>query len=214
MPVVTVSQLNNYMKRYIDQNSHLSDLWVKGEISNFKRHYSGHMYLTLKDDNSTLKSVIFKGVASQIPFDPHDGMKVIAYGKVSVYEPGGTYQLYIESLIPDGVGELYAAYEQLKLKLDAEGLFDQSNKQPIPKFPHTIGIISSISGAAIRDVLNVLKRRFPLSNVVIYPAKVQGIGSADSICDGLKYFDSNKLCDVIIIARGGGSIEDLWSFNE
>lgn len=214
MPVVTVSQLNNYVKRYIDQNIHLSDLWIKGEISNFKHHYSGHMYLTLKDETSTLKAVMFKAQAAQIKFKPADGMKVVAFGRISVYEAGGTYQLYIESIIPDGVGELYAAYEQLKQKLESEGLFLPDKKKPLPRFPRTIGVISSISGAALRDVLHVLSRRYPIADVFVYPAKVQGIGSADSICAGLDYLSKQNKCDVIILARGGGSIEDLWSFNE
>jgi len=214
MPVISVSQLNNYIKRYIDQNKHLTDLWVKGEISNYKQHYSGHIYFTLKDSSSTLKSVMFQGYATNIKFCPKDGMKVIAFGKVSVYESGGSYQLYVESMIPDGIGELYASYEQLKLRLEAQGLFSVEKKKPLPEFPHTIGIISSISGAALRDVLNVISRRYPVCHIVIYPAKVQGIGSADSICNGLEYFSERKDCDVIILARGGGSIEDLWAFNE
>ena len=214
MPVVSVSQVNNYIKRYIDQNKHLSDLWIKGEISNYKRHYSGHMYITLKDESSTLKAVIFKASASRLNFEPRDGMKVIAFGKISVYEAGGAYQLYIDSMIPDGKGELYAAYEQLKEKLHEEGLFDNQYKKPLPRFPQKVGVVSSISGAALRDILNVLKRRYTICDIVVYPAKVQGIGAADTICDGLRYFSQNNTCDVIILARGGGSIEDLWAFNE
>ena len=214
MPVISVSQLNNYIKRYIDQNKHLSDLWIKGEISNFKLHYSGHMYFTLKDSSSALKAVMFQGYASNVRFRPMDGMKVIAFGKVSVYEQGGTYQIYVENMIPDGIGELYASYEQLKSQLEAQGLFSVEKKKKLPLFPQRIGIISSISGAAIKDVLNVISRRFSISHIIIYPAKVQGIGASDSICSGLKYFSDNKNCDVIILARGGGSIEDLWSFNE
>lgn len=214
MPVVTVSQLNNYMKRYIDQNVHLTDLWVKGEISNYKHHYSGHIYMTLKDENSTLKSVMFRAHSSQLKFKPTDGMKIVAFGKIAVYEPSGTYQLYVESMIPDGVGELYAAYEQLKAKLDSEGLFAQELKKPIPRFPQKLGVVSSISGAALHDILNVLKRRYPLVRIVIYPAKVQGIGSADSVCSGIQCLSTQEHCDVIIVARGGGSIEDLWAFNE
>ncbi len=214
MPVVTVSQLNNYIKRYFDQNAHLSDIWVKGEISNYKSHYSGHIYITLKDEGSTLKAVMFKSSASKLKFEPSDGMKIVAFGKVGVYEAGGTYQLYIDSMIPDGKGELYAAYEQLKEKLTKEGLFLPEHKKPLPSFPKKVGVVSSMSGAALRDVLNVLKRRYPICDVLIYPAKVQGIGASDSICDGLKYFSDSNSCDVIILARGGGSIEDLWAFNE
>lgn len=214
MAVITVSQLNNYLKRYLDQNPHLNEIWIKGEISNFKKHYSGHMYFTLKDDESSLKTVIFKGNASAINFIPKDGMKVLVFGRISVYEAAGTYQLYVNQLIPDGIGELYAAFEQLKTKLQAQGLFDESNKNPLPLFPKRIGVVTSISGAALRDILNVLKRRYPIADVCIYPAQVQGVGAADSICEALTYFDTKANVDVIILARGGGSIEDLWSFNE
>ncbi len=214
MPVVSVSQVNNYIKRYIDQNKHLSDLWIKGEVSNYKRHYSGHLYITLKDEASTLKAIMFKTSASRLNFEPKDGMKVIAFGKISVYEAGGSYQLYIDTMIPDGKGELYAAYEQLKEKLQLEGLFDNQYKKAIPRFPGRVGVVSSISGAALRDILNVLKRRYTICDIVVYPAKVQGIGASDTICDGLRYFSDNNACDVIILARGGGSIEDLWAFNE
>lgn len=214
MPVITVTQLNNYMKRYIEQNVHLCDLWIKGEISNFKHHYSGHFYFTVKDENSSLKCVMFKNYASQIKFAPKDGMNVVILGKISVYEQGGIYQLYGESMIPDGVGELYAAYEQLKNKLETEGYFSSEHKLSLPKYPRKIGVISSISGAALRDILNVFKRRYPIAEICIYPAKVQGIGASNSVCDGLEYLSNNKKCDVIIIARGGGSIEDLWAFNE
>ncbi|MBQ4527393.1 MAG: exodeoxyribonuclease VII large subunit [Clostridia bacterium] len=214
MPVVTVSQLNNYMKRYIDQNSHLSDLWIKGEISNYKHHYSGHIYLTLKDDSSTLKAVMFKANALTLKFKPSDGMKIVAFGKISVYEPGGTYQLYIDTMIPDGKGELYAAYEQLKAKLSDEGLFDEDHKKKLIPYPKRIGVVTSVSGAAVQDILNVISRRCKSVDVVIYPVKVQGIGASESICDGISYFSDNKNVDMIIIARGGGSIEDLWAFNE
>ena len=214
MPVVTVSQLNNYMKRYIEQNTHLADLWVKAEISNFKKHYSGHIYMTLKDDVSSIKAIMFKTYADKLEFLPGDGTKVIAYGKLGVYERDGVYQLYIESLIPDGVGELYVAYEKLKAQLEKEGLFDRSIKKKIPNFPKHVGIISSISGAALRDIMNVIKRRYSLCDISVYPVKVQGVGASASICDALDYFSGNERCDVIILARGGGSIEDLWTFNE
>ncbi len=214
MAVITVSQLNNYLKRYIDQNTHLSEIWIKGEISNFKKHYSGHLYFTLKDEYSSLKAIVFKSSAASIKFLPGDGMKVLAFGKVTVFEAAGVYQLYIEQLIPDGVGELYAAFEQLKIKLGAQGLFDESRKKALPAIPKKIGVITSVTGAAIKDILNVLKRRFPISDVCIYPAQVQGVGAADSICEALEFFDKSSDCDVIILARGGGSIEDLWSFNE
>lgn len=214
MPVITVSQLNNYMKRYIDQNSHLSDLWIKAEISNYKKHYSGHIYMTLKDETSSIKAIMFKSNAEKLKFVPGDGTKVIAFGSIGVYERDGIYQLYVESMIPDGVGELYAAYEKLKNQLMLEGLFDETIKKPIPKFPKNIGVVTSVSGAALRDIMNVIHRRYQLCNVCIYPVKVQGIGAADSICDGLNYFSDIDKCDVVILARGGGSIEDLWAFNE
>lgn len=214
MPVVTVSQLNNYMKRYIDRNSHLSDLWIKGEISNYKHHYSGHVYLTLKDETSSLKAVMFKANASALKFKLCDGMKIVAFGKIGVYEQSGTYQLYIDSMIPDGKGELYAAYEQLKEKLSKEGLFDEVHKKKIVAYPKRIGIVTSVSGAAIQDILNVISRRCNNVDLVIYPVKVQGIGASESICDGIRYFSENKNADILIVARGGGSIEDLWAFNE
>jgi exodeoxyribonuclease VII large subunit len=214
MPVITVSQLNNYMKRYVDQNTHLSELWVKAEISNCKKHYSGHIYMTLKDETSSMKAVMFKSSADKLKFIPEDGCKIIAFGNVGVYERDGVYQLYVESMIPDGVGELYAAYEKLKNQLMLEGLFDDSHKKKIPSFPQNIGVVTSISGAALRDIINVIKRRYQLCDVCIYPVKVQGIGAADSICDGLNFFSDNEKCDVVILARGGGSIEDLWAFNE
>lgn len=214
MPVITVSQLNNYMKRYIEQNSHLSDLWVKAEISNFKKHYSGHIYMTLKDEASSIKAVMFKSYADKLGFPLKDGTKVIACGKLSVYERDGIYQLYVESLIPDGVGELYAAYEKLKIQLAEEGLFDQSKKKMLPQFPKCIGVITSVSGAALRDIMNVIKRRYNLCDICIYPVKVQGIGASSSVCEALDFFSNDDKCDVVILARGGGSIEDLWTFNE
>ena len=214
MPVITVSQLNNYMKRYVDQNPHLSDLWIKAEISNCKRHYSGHIYMTLKDETSSMKAIMFKSYADKLKFIPEDGSKVIAFGNIAVYEREGTYQLYVESMVPDGVGELYAAYEKLKDTLKLEGLFDDIHKKPIPKFPENIGVVTSISGAALRDIINVIKRRYQMCDVCIYPVKVQGIGASDSICEGLRFFSGMEKCDVVILARGGGSIEDLWAFNE
>ncbi|MBQ8525198.1 MAG: exodeoxyribonuclease VII large subunit [Clostridia bacterium] len=214
MPVITVSQLNNYMRRYVDNNSNLSGLYIKGEISNFKRHSSGHLYLTLKDSGSVLKCVMFQSYAASLKFSPENGMKVIAFGRVSVYEAGGVYQLYIEQIIPDGKGELYAAYEQLKAQLEALGYFDPAHKMPLPQYPGTIGVVTSPEGAAVRDVLSVLGRRFPLAEILIYPAQVQGIGASDTIVSGIEYFNATSPADVLIIGRGGGSIEDLWAFNE
>lgn len=214
MPVITVSQLNNYMKRYVDNNINLSGLYIKGEISNFKRHSSGHLYLTLKDSGSVLKCVMFYSNACMLRFNPEDGMKVIALGRISVYEAGGSYQLYIEQLVPDGKGELYAAYEQLKAKLENKGYFDTSHKKPLPIYPDCIGVVTSTEGAAVRDIVSVLGRRYPLVQVQIYPAKVQGIGASETIVKGIGYFNQHGEADVIIIGRGGGSIEDLWAFNE
>lgn len=210
----TVSQLNAYMKRVIDGQSALSDIWIKGEISNFKEHYSGHLYITLKDEGGVLKAVMFKGAASTLSFRPEDGMKVLARGKIGVYEQSGTYQLYISEMLPDGVGALYVAYEQLKKKLESEGLFDDSAKKPIPKYPEKVGVITATTGAAVRDIINVITRRYPYCEIIIYPSLVQGDGAAQNIVEGIKYFNEHKLCDTLIVGRGGGSIEDLWAFNE
>lgn len=214
MAVVTVSQLNNYMKRYIDNNVHLTNLYVKGEISNYKQHYSGHIYMTLKDENSSIKAVMFKWSASSLKFNIENGMCVIACGKVSVFERDGQYQLYIDSMTPDGVGELYVAYEQLKQKLEKEGLFDSSVKKSIPAYPRRIGVVTSPTGAAVRDIINVISRRYKLADIYIYPAQVQGIGAGDTVAKGIEFFNKHNLADVLIIGRGGGSIEDLWAFNE
>ena len=214
MSVVTVSQLNNYIKRYVDNNANLSGLYIKGEISNFKRHSSGHLYLTLKDSGSVLKCVMFQSYASKLKFNPEDGMKVIAMGRVSVYEAGGAYQLYIEQIVPDGKGELYEAYEQLKSNLEKMGYFDSDIKKPLPKYPRCVGVVTSPQGAAIKDILSVLGRRFPLADVLIYPAQVQGVGASETIVSGIEYFNATGEADVLIIGRGGGSIEDLWAFNE
>lgn len=214
MAVITVSQLNNYIKRCFDSNTNFQKLWIKGEISNFKRHSTGHLYLTLKDEGSVLRAVMFRASASSLRFEAANGMKVIACGRVAVFERDGQYQLYIESMMPDGVGELYLAYEQLKAKLEKEGLFDESHKKPIPKYPTRIGVITSPTGAAVRDILNVLKRRYSFADIIIYPALVQGVGAAKTIVKGIECFNKLKNADVIIAGRGGGSIEDLWAFNE
>ncbi len=213
MGIVTVGRLNGYLKKVIDNDLNLKDLWVRGEISNFKPHISGHIYLTLKDETSQIKAVMFKGNATRLNFVPSNGMKVLVFGKVSVYERDGQYQFYAENMIPDGKGELYAAYEQLKEKLLNMGLFDESHKKPIPRMPQKIGVITSSTGAAIRDILNILSRRSPMTEVLIYPALVQGVGAAKSIADGICALDGMGL-DVIIIGRGGGLIEDLWAFND
>ena len=212
--IATVSQINNYIKKILDANVILNDIWIKGEISNFKLHYSGHMYITLKDEGGVLKAVMFKSAASNLNFRPEDGMKVLARGRISVYEQGGSYQLYIQEMIPDGVGELYIAYEQLKKRLEEEGLFDQAHKKPIPQYPEKVGVITASTGAAVRDIINVITRRYPHAEIILYPAQVQGAGAAESVSKGLRYFNKEKMVDVIIAGRGGGSIEDLWAFNE
>ncbi len=212
--IATVSQINGYVKKILDHNIILNNVWVKGEISNYKRHYSGHLYITLKDEGGVLKSVMFRSAAATLAFEPSDGMKVMARGRVSVYEAGGAYQLYIEEMIPDGVGELYIAYEQLKRRLEEEGLFDERRKKPIPKFPKTVGVVTAPTGAAVRDVINVITRRCPMTEIIIYPAQVQGAGAAESIVKAIEYFNAANAADTLIVGRGGGSIEDLWAFNE
>ncbi len=212
--MATVSQLNAYMKRVVDGQTALNDIWIKGEISNFKRHYSGHLYITLKDDGGVLKAVMFKSAASGLTFEPEDGMKVLARGRIGVYEQSGTYQLYINEMTPDGVGELYVAYEQLKKRLEAEGLFDESVKKPIPEYPERVGVITAATGAAVRDIINVITRRYPYCEIILYPSLVQGEGAAKNIVEGIEYFNRTKMCDTLIVGRGGGSIEDLWAFNE
>ena len=212
--VGTVSQINNYVKKILDNNKILNNVWVKGEISNFKHHYSGHIYLTLKDEGGVLKGVMFRSAAQGLTFTPSDGMKVMARGRVSVYEAGGAYQLYIEEMIPDGVGELYVAYEKLKKQLAEEGLFDESCKKPIPKFPSAVGVVTAATGAAVRDIINVITRRCPMTKIIVYPAQVQGAGAAHSVVRAIEYFNKENNVDTIIAGRGGGSIEDLWAFNE
>lgn len=212
---LTVTQLNEYIKRLIDTTPQLSDVYVKGEISNFKNHYStGHFYFTLKDEGGQLRSVMFKSFASKLRFMPEDGMKVTAHGRISSYVRDGGYQLYCDMIEPEGVGSLYVAYEQLKKKLEYEGLFDASRKKPLPKIPSKVGIITSATGAAIRDMINVCGRRFPFATLVLYPALVQGPEAPAQLISGMNYFNAAKNVDVIIIGRGGGSIEDLWAFND
>ena len=210
----TVTQINEYARMLIDENPVMKNVYVKGEISNFVNHRTGHMYFTLKDDGGVLKSVMFRSNTSKLRFMPENGMRVVAHGKISVFVQGGQYQLYADGLEPDGVGALYIAYEQLKRKLEAEGLFDPSRKKPIPKIPTRVGVITSPTGAAVRDILNITGRRFPYAEVVIFPSLVQGDGAVSQLCEGVKYFNRTKRADVIIIGRGGGSIEDLWAFND
>ncbi len=211
---LTVTQLNEYIKAKIDADGFLSRVLIKGEISNFTNHYkTGHFYFTIKDEGSLIKAVMFRGAASKLNFVPENGMKILARGRVSAFVRDGQYQLYCEAMEPDGIGALYFAFEQLKKKLSSEGLFDESRKKALPKIPTRIGVITSPTGAAIRDIINVLGRRFPYAKVVLYPALVQGAEATPSLIEGMKYFNEHRNVDVIIIGRGGGSIEDLWAFN-
>lgn len=213
--IITVSQLNEYIKAVIEGQPVLRSLFVKGEISNFTNHYkTGHFYFTLKDENSLIRCIMFKGFAEKLKFVPENGMKIILHGKVSAYPKDGQYQLYADNMEPDGIGALYIAYEQLKAKLEKEGLFNPIYKKPLPKIPKRVGIITSPTGAAIRDIINILGRRFPYAEGVLYPALVQGDGAPAQLIEGMKYFNAVGNVDVIIIGRGGGSIEDLWAFND
>ncbi len=212
---VTVTQLNEYIRTRMDADAFLSHVLVKGEISNFTNHYkTGHFYFTIKDEGALIRAVMFRSSASKLAFVPENGMKILARGRVSVFPRDGQYQLYCDSMQPDGIGALYFAFEQLKKKLAAEGLFDESRKRPLPKIPTRIGVITSPTGAAIRDIINILGRRFPYASVLLYPALVQGAEAAPSLIAGMEYFNRTKSADVIIIGRGGGSIEDLWAFND
>ena len=212
--VISVSELNEYVKMLIDNDEILAHVCVRGEISNFTNHRTGHFYMTLKDEGSLIKAVMFRGYASKLKFLPENGMKVLVSGRVSAFVRDGQYQIYIENMEPDGVGALYIAYEQLKKKLTAEGLFDRSKKKPLPKIPTRIGIITSPTGAAVRDIINILGRRFPLCRPVLYPSLVQGDGAPANIIAGIDYFNEHKNVDVLIVGRGGGSLEDLWAFND
>lgn len=211
---ITVTDLNKYIKGRIDNDEMLNNVLVKGEISNFKNHYTGHMYFTLKDENSLIKCVMFKTYTTHLSFMPKDGMKVIILGGVSVFERDGVYQIYAKAMKEDGLGNLYVAYEELKNKLSNEGLFDEKYKKPIPFMPKTIGVLTSNTGAVIRDIINISTRRNPNVNIRLYPVPVQGSGAGEKIAEGIELMNKNKLADVLIIGRGGGSIEDLWPFNE
>ncbi len=213
VPNFTVGELNNYIKTLFDNDRTLGSVTVRGEISNFKEHSSGHLYFSLKDEVGQIKSVMFRSSALKLKFKPEDGMKVTVHGAVSVYAQGGTYQLYASSIIPDGVGTLYMMYERLKEKLSKEGLFSELHKKPLPSYPRAVGVITSPTGAAVRDIINVMGRRAPFVKIYIYPSLVQGEGAEDELIKALDYFEASGLADVIIIGRGGGSIEDLWAFN-
>ena len=211
---ITVTQLNNYIKEKIANDEFLKEIFIKGEISNFKHHYTGHLYFTLKDENCVVKCIMFKTYAQKLKFEPKDGAKVIIYGNVSVFERDGVYQIYAKIMEEDGIGSLYKEYEELKLKLEQEGLFKIEHKQKIPKLPKIVGVLTSQTGSVIRDIINVGTRRDPKVRIRLYPVPVQGEGAAIKIAEGIRYMNTNKLADVLIIARGGGSIEDLWPFNE
>ncbi|MBP6253296.1 MAG: exodeoxyribonuclease VII large subunit [Clostridia bacterium] len=213
--VLSVSQLNRYIKMNFDADENLANIFISGEISNFTNHYrTGHLYFTLKDDSSAVRAVMFNSSAKRLKFMPEDGMKVIARGRVSVYEASGQYQLYVDDMQPDGVGALNLAYEQLKEKLQKEGLFSEHHKKPLPPYPEKVGVITSPTGAAVRDIINVLGRRFPYAEIVFCPVLVQGDGAHLQLTDAVNMFNSERAADVIIIGRGGGSIEDLWEFND
>ena len=211
---LSVTQLNEYLKMVIEGDRVLSNVFVRGEISNFKLYSSGHAYFTLKDDAGQLKSVMFRSYFSRMAFMPEDGMRVIAHGRVSVYETSGQYQLYVDDMQPDGAGSLAMRFEQLKRKLAAEGLFDEARKRPLPPMPRRIGVITSPSGAAVHDIINVLGRRFPAAEMILYPSEVQGAQAPAQLISGVEFFSMTGLVDVIILGRGGGSAEDLWAFND
>ncbi len=211
---ISVSDLNQYIKNKIADDEYLNNILVKGEISNFKNHYTGHMYFTLKDENSLIKCIMFKSYAQKLNFMPKDGMKVFIFGGVSVFERDGIYQIYVKAMEEDGLGDLYTKYQELKTKLEEQGLFEQEHKMLIPKMPRIIGVLTSQTGSVIKDIINVSTRRNPNVVIRLFPVPVQGEGAAEKIAEGIEYMNRNKLADVLILARGGGSLEDLWPFNE
>ena len=211
---ISVTDLNKYIKNKIADDEYLNNILIKGEISNFKHHYTGHLYFTLKDENSLIKCIMFKSYAQKLNFEPKDGMKVYILGSVSVFERDGVYQIYAKVMEEDGVGDLYTKYQKLKEELEKKGLFDQSHKQKIPMMPKVVGVLTSQTGSVIRDIINVSTRRNPNVYIRLLPVPVQGEGAAEKIAEGIAYMNKNQLADVIILARGGGSLEDLWPFNE
>ena len=211
---ISVTDLNKYIKEKIDNDENLNNVLVKGEISNFKHHYTGHMYFTLKDENSLIKCIMFKTYTANLNFVPKDGMKVNILGTVSVFERDGVYQIYCKAMKEDGIGDLYKAYEELKNKLEAKGLFDKKYKKEIPKMPKSVGVLTSDTGSVIRDIINVSTRRNPNCYIKLFPVPVQGKGAGEKIAEAIKIMNKYKPVDVIILARGGGSLEDLWPFNE
>ncbi|MBD2869562.1 exodeoxyribonuclease VII large subunit [Paenibacillus arenilitoris] len=212
--IYSIKELNRYIRMKMESDNLLSDVWLRGEISNFTHHSSGHMYFTLKDRDSKIKSIMFASHNQRLPFIPKEGAKVIARGNVSVYERDGNYQFYVTAMQPDGIGSLYLAYEQLKAKLEAEGLFAAARKRPIPRFPRAIGVITSPTGAAVRDIIITLQRRYPSIPILIYPVLVQGAQAAPSIVKAIESMNRFAETDVLIVGRGGGSLEELWAFNE
>ena len=212
--VLSITQINEYIRSKMDSDALLNGVAVRGEISNYKVYPSGHHYFTLKDEGAALKCVMFKGNALRLRFRPDNGTKVIAMGKISVYPRDGAYQLYCTAMAMDGIGDLYAAFEQLKRKLEAQGLFDPAHKKPLPKYPGTIGIVTSSAGAAVHDMLRILRKRYPLSQVRLFPVRVQGVEAPEEIAGAIRYANIHHLADLLIVGRGGGSIEDLWAFND
>lgn len=213
-PIYSVTEVNNYIKQIVDNVPALNDIWIRGELSNYKIYPSGHHYFTLKDGDSALRCVMFKGSAMKLQFRPENGMKVIAAGRISVYPRDGAYQLYCTSISADGIGDLYVAFEQLKAKLFEEGLFDEAHKKPLPKYPQRIAIVTSSAGAAVHDMIRILRRRYPIAKVLLLPVRVQGVEAPPEIVGAIRYANRWKLADVLITGRGGGSIEDLWAFND
>lgn len=211
---ITVSDLNKYMKEKIAEDEYLNNILIKGEISNFKNHYTGHMYFTLKDEKSLIKCIMFKSYATKLTFMPKDGMKVMILGSVSVFERDGVYQIYARAMEEDGLGDLYTKYQESKKRLEQQGLFEEEHKMKIPMMPRVIGVLTSQTGSVIRDIINVSTRRNPNVYIRLLPVPVQGEGAAEKISNGIEYMNKNKLADVLILARGGGSLEDLWPFNE
>ena len=211
---ISVTDLNKYIKDKIADDEYLNNVLIKGEISNFKHHYTGHMYFTLKDENSLIKCIMFKSYAQKLMFEPKDGTKVFVFGTVSVFERDGIYQIYVKAMEEDGVGDLYTQYQKLKKELEEKGLFDIENKKKIPLMPKVIGVLTSQTGSVIRDIINVSTRRNPNVYIRLLPVPVQGEGAAEKIAKGIEYMNENNLADVLILARGGGSLEDLWPFNE
>ncbi|WP_332645226.1 exodeoxyribonuclease VII large subunit [Lysinibacillus sp. 54212] len=211
---LTVKALTKYIKRKFDADPHLRDVYVKGELSNVKMHSSGHIYFTLKDDGARINATMFRNQAAKLAFKPEEGMQVFIRGDVNVYEASGVYQLYAQTMEPDGIGGLFVAFNQLKERLQKEGLFNPNFKQPIPQFPKTVAVLTATTGAAIRDIVTTINRRFPQADILIYPTLVQGAGAAQNIADNIYLANRHAFCDVLIVGRGGGSIEDLWAFNE